>query len=320
MNKLYLKITKLGICICTASYLCVCYIPGQNNAAVASLLPDIPDLELPELPDIPSLEDIIPNIPDLDDFLPDIGDIGDLIPDGGSLEDLISFPNPLEDLQEMIQEQIAEIGNILEGSLPDIGGDIGGILEETQGELGIPDLNKAKKTIEDKITEAEGDEDAKLAMQQNDSFNTNAVALEQSIEHEVNRTIGRAVAAAAIGEESQEQTKNNLIQLATSLELIKSLNEQVGAINEQAQTLDVTQDVMKNQIFVTKNQTNILAEMAKLHYFTYMELNNLRQVLAADLQISADLSEALDEKNRGERAKTLSNASSNLFQATQLQF
>ncbi|NES64173.1 MAG: hypothetical protein F6K24_02355 [Okeania sp. SIO2D1] len=223
-------------------------------------------------------------------------------------------------MQEIIQDKIADIGSILEGSLPDIGGDIGGILTDSQGELGIPDINKAKKTIEEQISEAEGDEEAELALQQNDSFNINAVALEQSISHEANRTIARTVAAAAIGEESQEKAKNNLIELATSLEIIKSLNEQAGAINEQAQSLDVTQDVMKNQIFITKNQINILAEMSKLNYFTYLELNNLRQVLAAELQINADVSEALDERNRAERAEVLSNASSNLFQATQLQF
>lgn len=262
---------------------------------------------LPTQPTYAQLGDLIPDIPSPDDLIPDIPDLGDLLPDDiDDLGDLISLPNPLEDLQDIISDKIGQIEDLLEGAIPDIGEVIGGVLTENTGELGIPDLNKAKKEISKKIEEAMGSEDSEIAMQKNDSFNTNAVVLEQSMTHEANRTIARTVAASAISEESQETAKNNLVELAASLEVIK-------ALNQQAQTMDVTQDIMKNY-------TYIQSEMSKIHYLTYVEVQGLRQILAADLQINADLSEALDEQNRSKHARTLADSNSNLFQATQLQF
>ncbi|MDY7008979.1 MAG: hypothetical protein SWX82_35010 [Cyanobacteriota bacterium] len=287
---------------------CALLLSQQSQPAKAFLgdiIPDIPDLG-DIIPDIPDLGDIIPDIPDLGGVIPDLGDIIPDIPDFSDLIDFIPFPNPLENIQDIIAEKVGKIEDFLEGIIPDIGEEVGGILKDNRGILGIPDLNKSQKDVRKKIEEAIGNPEAEIAIQKIDNFNTNSVALEQSINNEMKRSIARAVADAAISKESQETAKNNLEQLAASLTIIKSLNE-------ASQGMDVTQDIIKNQ-------TYIQSEMAKIHVLTFAEVQGLRQIMAADLQVTVSLSEALDEQNRTKRARILSDSNSNLFQATQLQF
>jgi hypothetical protein len=69
----------------------------------------------------------------------------------------------------------------------------------------------------------------------------------------------------------------------------------------QAQSLKVTQDVMKKNILITAEMGAMIARQTMVESSMKDSLLSLQQLEAAQMQTTANMSEALDELNRGAR-------------------
>ncbi|MEO1144136.1 MAG: hypothetical protein AAFY26_00840 [Cyanobacteria bacterium J06638_22] len=214
----------------------------------------------------------------------DWGGIGGDIMNGGGFGDYLG--DLFGDYQQMATDVFEEYSDRWLG---DWAGGLGDIF----GELGIPDFGTYAEDLAEKVF-GTGDGEIAEEMAEQDGFNSNPVALAQSLEHELTRASSRALAQTVLGEEGQQAT----------LEQMEVMNQSVQMIHakaEEAQGLDVTQDVMKAM-------TEMLAGNAQLDMLTATQLTFLTQQSAMTNMVLPDLSSAIDEANRAQRAETIGTA------------
>lgn len=147
---------------------------------------------------------------------------------------------------------------------------ISDILSESAGPLGIPNPNTARQEIEKGVKEGDAAPDA---------FEINAEVFAVQAGNLSDRVVTRQAIEALIGEKGQEQ-------MAQELEGAKEIvagNEQRA---EEAQELDVTQDIMKlfiqNDAQTSALAAGIRADLARLRVdtqFTNLNLTNISRTL-----------------------------------------
>lgn len=197
------------------------------------------------------------------------------------------YRNMLSDLYEKYRNQIMDMAL---GSI---------ISENVLGDLGILDPQASADEMAEKIWGSLGQRGEQAATQDMktqriDRFNYNPAALAQSLNHESNRLTSRTMANSVLGQEGQQAMLNEMQAAEQSMEMIHSKAE-------EAQGLDVTQDVMKAM-------TEMLAGSSQLQSGSYAQLMLMRQQMAASNQVLSDTSEALDERNRAEKAQMMGTA------------
>jgi len=180
-----------------------------------------------------------------------------------------------------------------------LGDALGSIISENMGDLGILDPDQYGTEVAEKVWGSLGQRGqtasaADAEIQKVDRFNWNPSALAQSLTHEGNRLAARTMANTVLTQEGQQAMANEMEAAEQSLQMIRSTGE-------SAQSLDVTQDVMKELAKMTVGQ-------AQLQSGTYAQLMLVRQQLAASNQVLADTSESLDEANRARKAELIGGA------------
>jgi hypothetical protein len=172
------------------------------------------------------------------------------------------------------------------------------ILRSDPGDLGIPDPPADWQELEQVIGGdglGDGTGQASPETQRLDHFNTNPVVLQQSLANATDRESARGMANSVLGTEGQAAMKEEMEAAQEALEAI-------AAKSEEAQSLDVTQDVMKNL-------TDMVSHQSQLESGSYEQLMQLRQQSATSNLIEANISEALDEGNRAKHAEAMAGAS-----------
>jgi hypothetical protein len=176
------------------------------------------------------------------------------------------------------------------GGGDNIGGALGDIVVDTVGEMGVPDPNEARREIE-KATTSNPEQTGT-----GDIFEINKVVWGVSAANQLDRDLTRVQISTVLGEAGQKATKQ---QIDAAQETVKDSAQTA----DDAQSLDVTQDVMKEQIKVTAQQTLLLGGLRA----DSLQAKNDTQFTNMNLENS---SRTLDELARAERVKSSSNAMS----------
>lgn len=185
---------------------------------------------------------------------------------------------------------------------PGAGAEDGGIGVDTPpGAMGIPDPYAVQKSIEQNAAGGTNGNPS-IEAQQADRFNVNPVVLSHSLSAEQNRTLGKTIAASVLSNAGQQAMSDERTAAAQTL-------QQIQAKAEEAQGLDVTQDVMKNL-------TAMIAGQSSLESGNYAQTMLIHQQLAATSVVESDISESLDEANRARHAEAMAGASGLLRSAS----
>lgn len=165
---------------------------------------------------------------------------------------------------------------------------VGDIVVDTIGEMGIPDPNKARGKLE-KATTSNPEE-----IGTGDIFEINKVVWGVTAANQLDRDLTRLQISTVLGEAGQKATKK---QIDAAQETVKDSAQTA----DDAQSLDITQDVMKEQIKVTAQQTLLLGGLRA----DSLQAKNDTQFTNMNLENS---SRTLDELARAERVKSSANA------------
>lgn len=163
----------------------------------------------------------------------------------------------------------------------------GEIVGQAQGEMGVPSPNQARVEIEAGATNTPAD----ITL---DVFEVNPVVHGVYSSNNVDRDLTRMQVQTVLGQAGQAKTKE---QIDSTQQVVEGISTDAN----DAQELDVTQDVMKKQIKAFAQQSLILGQMrsdalqARLDtQFTNLNLTNM--------------SRTLDEVGRSERNSHSANA------------
>lgn len=161
------------------------------------------------------------------------------------------------------------------------------IVVDAQGEMGIPDPNKIRRVIEEKVADASINGVP-------DILEVNPVVWGVYAANQTGRDLTALQISTVLGEEGQKQTKK---QLESDRATVKS----IATLAQDAQELDVTQDVMKKQVAAFAQQSVILgalrADSLQARHDTQFTNLNLKNA-----------SRTLDELARNERVSSISDA------------
>jgi hypothetical protein len=178
-----------------------------------------------------------------------------------------------------------------------LGSVLGNILGNSTGDLGIAappsDWQEVGQTIGGN-GQGDGAGQASGASQRLDNFNANPVVLQQSLDDATDRESARSMATSVLGTEGQAAMKQEMDAAQQALSAIADKSQ-------EAQSLDVTQNVMKNL-------TDMVSHQSQLESGSYEQLMQLRQQSATSNLIGANISEALDEGNRAKHAEAMAGA------------
>jgi hypothetical protein len=134
-----------------------------------------------------------------------------------------------------------------------------------------------------------------------DILTANSHVRERDLANLDDQEFARESAAPYLGETGRRQVKKSTQETA---ELVKSNLESAREIQEIAadsQELTVTQDVMKSHAKVFSQLGDMAANQARLQSKVYLGVLSLQQQQASLMQLSANLSEGIDEANRHQR-------------------
>lgn len=188
------------------------------------------------------------------------------------------------------------------GGAPGTTAPTGGIGVDTPpGAMGIPDPYAVKKSIEANANSGSNGNPS-IEAQQADRFNVNPVVLTNSLAAEQDRTLNKTIAASVLSDAGQQAMIGERTAAAQTL-------QQIQAKAQEAQGMDVTQDVMKNLTAMVSGQSS-------LESGSYAQTMMIHQQLSATGIVASNISEALDETNRARHVEAMAGASGLLRSAS----
>lgn len=178
------------------------------------------------------------------------------------------------------------------GSTPEIGD----IIKDSQGEMGIPNPNAVRSRIDSGAIASE-------AADIPDAFEVNKVVWGTYAGNQVDRDLTRLGIETVLGATGQQRMKQETNSTQSTVK---------GIVTDadEAQKLDVTQDVMKKQIRIFAQQSLILGAMRA----DAMQARVDTQYTNLNI---ANISRSLDEVNRARRVEDSAQAAKLLFIASQ---
>lgn len=173
---------------------------------------------------------------------------------------------------------------------------ISGIIKDSQGEMGIPNPNEVRGRIDEgAVTSSPADIP--------DAFEINKVVWGTYAGNQIERDLTRTGIESVLGEAGQNRMKQ---EIDMTQETVKG----IATDADQAQKLDVTQDVQKKQIRVMAQQSMLLGAMradaiqARVDtQYTNLNLSNI--------------SRGMDEANRARRVEESAQSAKLLLLASQ---
>ncbi len=178
------------------------------------------------------------------------------------------------------------------GSTPEISS----IIKDSQGEMGIPNPNAVRGRIDEgAVTSSPTDIP--------DAFEINKVVWGTYAGNQIDRDLTRMGIESVLGEAGQNRMKQ---EIGTTQETVKG----IATDADQAQKLDVTQDVQKKQIRVMAQQSMLLGAMRA------DTLQARVDTQYTNLNIS-NISRGMDEANRARRVEESAQSAKLLLLASQ---
>jgi hypothetical protein len=132
---------------------------------------------------------------------------------------------------------------------------------------------------------------------------TNPVVRQRDVANLYDQELSRSLAAPMLGEAGETQVKEEGERITSIIETNQQGLETTQQLAQSAQSMTVTQDVMKNQTQMNSVLAGIVTNTAQLtadNRVALLELQRLDSIIA---QISANTSEGIDESNRRERVE-----------------
>ena len=136
---------------------------------------------------------------------------------------------------------------------------------------------------------------------QTDVLSPNIRVKERDLANLYDREAARVIAYDYLGETGDEWLLSNINEDQALIEGSKLIQKDLSQLTFQAQNLTVTQDVMKNAILVEELRSQMAVNQTILEGKTHASLLALQQQNASVIELSANLSDSIDESNRARR-------------------
>ncbi|MBE9160063.1 hypothetical protein IQ265_25030 [Nodosilinea sp. LEGE 06152] len=178
--------------------------------------------------------------------------------------------------------------------LDNIRGGFGAPPEFITGSLGVPDVLASQLALTEAIVSGAENGSPGAASQRVDRFNMNPIALADTASKEVSRAAAAGFANSLLSEEGQEA-------IVAEVKATDDTLQEIVVLAEEAQGLDVTQDIMKSQIAA-------LAQSSAIDVAQYGQSIQMRQQLAADSLVQIEAARELSALNRAQSRQGMAQA------------
>ncbi|MEA5448272.1 hypothetical protein VB780_06820 [Leptolyngbya sp. CCNP1308] len=178
--------------------------------------------------------------------------------------------------------------------LDNIRGGFGAPPEFITGSLGVPDVLASQLALTEAIVSGSENGSPGAASQRVDRFNMNPIALADTASKEVSRAAAAGFANSLLSEEGQEA-------IVAEVKATDDTLQEIVVLAEEAQDLDVTQDIMKSHIAA-------LAQSSAIDVAQYGQSIQMRQQLAADSLVQIEAARELSALNRAQSRQGMAQA------------
>ncbi|MFQ4136258.1 hypothetical protein PGN35_008040 [Nodosilinea sp. PGN35] len=178
--------------------------------------------------------------------------------------------------------------------LDNIRGGFGAPPEFITGSLGVPDVLASQLALTEAIVSGAENGSPGAASQRVDRFNMNPIALADTASKEVSRAAAAGFANSLLSEEGQDS-------IVAEVKATDDTLQEIVVLAEEAQSLDVTQDIMKSQIAA-------LAQSSAIDVAQYGQSIQMRQQLAADSLVQIEAARELSALNRAQSRQGMAQA------------
>jgi hypothetical protein len=178
--------------------------------------------------------------------------------------------------------------------LDNIRGGFGTPPEFITGSLGIPDVLASQLALTTAIVSGAENGSPGAASQRVDRFNMNPIALADTASKEVSRAAAAGFANSLLSEEGQSG-------IVAEVKATDDTLQEIVVLAEEAQGLDVTQDIMKSHIAA-------LAQSSAIDVAQYGQSIQMRQQLAADSLVQIEAARELSALNRAQSRQGMAQA------------
>jgi hypothetical protein len=135
------------------------------------------------------------------------------------------------------------------------------------------------------------------------ALTVNPIVQRRDVANLYDQEMGRSLAAPMLGEAGETTSKEEGERVSSILETNQQGMAETQRLAEEAQSLTVTQDVMKNQAQMNSALAGIVTNTAELTADNRLALLEMQRIDSIIAQLSANTSEGIDESNRRERVE-----------------
>jgi hypothetical protein len=135
------------------------------------------------------------------------------------------------------------------------------------------------------------------------ALTVNPIVQRRDVANLYDQEMGRSLAAPMLGEAGETTAKEEGERVSSILETNQQGMAETQKLAEEAQSLTVTQDVMKNQAQMNSALAGIVTNTAELTADNRLALLEMQRIDSIIAQLTANTSEGMDESNRRERVE-----------------
>lgn len=130
---------------------------------------------------------------------------------------------------------------------------------------------------------------------------TNPIVRQRDLANLYDQELARSMSALMLGETGKTTIQKEADRISKIVETSQKGYQETQKLAQQARSLTVTQDVMKNNAEINAALAGIVTNQAQLTADNHTALLQIQQLDSAIAQLAANTSEGIDESNRRER-------------------
>ncbi len=225
------------------------------------------------------------------------------------------FPNPFETLGQEWSERFPLLEDILESVM-------GGTLGDLMGGIGLPPVDEDTPPggppgsgspppsggtpggLPNPYEVRAANPTRESSAPTGDLLNPNPIVRAREIANLYDQELTRASAAPVLGSTGQQWLGQKLQQSATLVGQNMQAAQQIQQLAGQAGQMEVTQDVMKQNVAMQSTLGIMVANQSQLDGLIQSSLVALQQQQGSLMQLNANISEGIDEENRRDRVNS----------------
>ena len=132
---------------------------------------------------------------------------------------------------------------------------------------------------------------------------TDPTTQQRELANRYDQEVARSMASPWLGDQGQTRLSTQAEQTSNLLQASQGRTQQAQSMAEEAQGMNVTQDVMKQNAQIQASVAALLHEQTQLTAENNTTLTQLHQLQGMLTQLAANTSEGIDEANRRERVE-----------------